>query len=256
MGGGFGVWLFFVLTGYLLFWPFAKEGFGGGRVDLRAYARNRALRILPLYLAVLLVLFPLQEHGGSPGQWLRFLPSARTSRSPRWARGRRALVARDRASLLRRAAAAGGGCAVPVAALASPGRGACAPRSAWPAWPCGCASTARSGRNSLPPRFFFASGCCGAAPRPPSRAAVAAARRYERSLGWPARSCSGTIVLRHHYPWHLLCALAGDAAARRLRAAAAAGDRGACARSGGRWRAVGVASYSLYVWLLSDRQPP
>jgi peptidoglycan/LPS O-acetylase OafA/YrhL len=74
-GGGFGVFLFFVLTGYLLFWPFVKEGFGhaGGRVDLRAYARNRALRILPLYYAVVVVMMVAQEHGGTPGKWLAFL---------------------------------------------------------------------------------------------------------------------------------------------------------------------------------------
>src|SRR5690349_17938475 len=29
-GGGFGVFLFFALTGYLLFWPFARRHFGGG----------------------------------------------------------------------------------------------------------------------------------------------------------------------------------------------------------------------------------
>jgi peptidoglycan/LPS O-acetylase OafA/YrhL len=73
LGGGFGVYLFFALTGYLLFWPFVKEGFGGGRVDLRSYARNRALRILPLYYAVVIVLLVVQEHGGTFGQWWRFL---------------------------------------------------------------------------------------------------------------------------------------------------------------------------------------
>ena len=53
LGGGFGVYLFFALTGYLLYLPFVREGFGGGRpVDVLRYARNRALRILPLYYAV------------------------------------------------------------------------------------------------------------------------------------------------------------------------------------------------------------
>jgi peptidoglycan/LPS O-acetylase OafA/YrhL len=73
LGGGFGVFLFFALTGYLLFWPFVKEAFRGGAVDLRAYARNRALRILPLYYAVVVILLLAQEHGGSFGQWWRFL---------------------------------------------------------------------------------------------------------------------------------------------------------------------------------------
>ena len=73
LGGGFGVFLFFALTGYLLFWPFLKESFRGGGVDLRSYARNRALRILPLYYAVVVILLLVREHGGSFGQWWRFL---------------------------------------------------------------------------------------------------------------------------------------------------------------------------------------
>jgi peptidoglycan/LPS O-acetylase OafA/YrhL len=73
LGGGFGVFLFFALTGYLLFWPFLKEAFRGGAVDLASYARNRALRILPLYYAVVVILLLVQEHGGSFGQWWRFL---------------------------------------------------------------------------------------------------------------------------------------------------------------------------------------
>jgi peptidoglycan/LPS O-acetylase OafA/YrhL len=74
MGGGFGVDLFFALTGYLLFWPFAREHLGGGTtVDLKRYALNRVLRILPLYYAVVIFLLIVQEGGGSFGQWWRFL---------------------------------------------------------------------------------------------------------------------------------------------------------------------------------------
>ncbi|HET8673296.1 MAG TPA: acyltransferase [Thermoleophilaceae bacterium] len=73
LGGGFGVYLFFALTGDLLFWPFVKQGFSGSSVDLRSYARNRVLRILPLYYAVVITLLIVQEHGGSAGQWWRFL---------------------------------------------------------------------------------------------------------------------------------------------------------------------------------------
>lgn len=74
LGGGFGVDLFFALTGYLLFWPFARRFLGGGTpVDLGRYARNRALRILPLYYVVVVVVLLLQEGGGTPGQWARFL---------------------------------------------------------------------------------------------------------------------------------------------------------------------------------------
>ena len=51
--GRYGVWLFFALTGYLLFWPFVRSTLaGGGTIDLRRYALNRVLRILPLYYVV------------------------------------------------------------------------------------------------------------------------------------------------------------------------------------------------------------
>jgi peptidoglycan/LPS O-acetylase OafA/YrhL len=73
LAGGFGVWMFFALTGYLLFWPFVQRNFcGGARVDLRRYALNRVLRVLPLYYVVLAVLLILNEHGGSLTQWVRF----------------------------------------------------------------------------------------------------------------------------------------------------------------------------------------
>ena len=73
MSGGFGVQLFFALSGYLLYRAFARRDFGDGRVDLRRYALNRALRILPLYYAVVVVLLVFTQHGGSASQWLRFL---------------------------------------------------------------------------------------------------------------------------------------------------------------------------------------
>jgi peptidoglycan/LPS O-acetylase OafA/YrhL len=66
--GRYGVWMFFALTGYLLFWPFVR----GGEIDLRRYALNRVLRILPLYYVVVVVLLVLNEHGGSTAQWWRF----------------------------------------------------------------------------------------------------------------------------------------------------------------------------------------
>jgi peptidoglycan/LPS O-acetylase OafA/YrhL len=72
-GGLLGVDVFFVLTGYLLFWPFARALFGtGDRIDLRRYALNRAVRILPLYYFVLAVLLVVQHDGGSFTQWWRF----------------------------------------------------------------------------------------------------------------------------------------------------------------------------------------
>ena len=73
LGGGAGVWLFFALTGYLLFLPFARHVFAGGdSLDLRRYAVNRALRILPLYYAAVVVFMITQSGGGSLGQWWRF----------------------------------------------------------------------------------------------------------------------------------------------------------------------------------------
>src|SRR3954449_153710 len=71
-GGGYGVYVFFSLSGYLLFRPLVDATFDGGRVDLRRYATNRLLRTLPLYYAVVVVLLIVQEGGGTAGQWLRF----------------------------------------------------------------------------------------------------------------------------------------------------------------------------------------
>jgi peptidoglycan/LPS O-acetylase OafA/YrhL len=72
-GGGYGVFVFFALSGYLLYWPFARRDYGGGAsINLRQYAINRALRILPLYYAVIVILLLVQEHGGSLTQWASF----------------------------------------------------------------------------------------------------------------------------------------------------------------------------------------
>ena len=73
-GGGFGVFFFFALSGYLLFWPFARRHWGGGvAIDLRRYAINRAVRILPLYFTAVILLLIFQEHGGTPSLWWRFM---------------------------------------------------------------------------------------------------------------------------------------------------------------------------------------
>ena len=73
LGGGLGVYLFFTLSGYLLFWPFARRDYGeGDSIDLRRYALNRALRILPLYYFVLVLLLIVQEDGGTLKQWFMF----------------------------------------------------------------------------------------------------------------------------------------------------------------------------------------
>ncbi len=49
-----GVWVFFALSGFLLYRPWAAAHLDGAkRPDLRSYLRNRALRILPAYWACL-----------------------------------------------------------------------------------------------------------------------------------------------------------------------------------------------------------
>jgi peptidoglycan/LPS O-acetylase OafA/YrhL len=73
-GGGFGVFFFFALSGYLLFWPFARHYWGdGARIDVKRYAINRFVRIMPLYWTVVIVLLLLQENGGTGEQWWRFM---------------------------------------------------------------------------------------------------------------------------------------------------------------------------------------
>ena len=72
--GGFGVFLFFALSGYLIYWPFARRDFGGGaEIDYRRYGVNRALRILPLYWISVAIVLVWQADGGTGQQWLRFM---------------------------------------------------------------------------------------------------------------------------------------------------------------------------------------
>ncbi|HEX2680997.1 MAG TPA: acyltransferase, partial [Candidatus Dormibacteraeota bacterium] len=52
-----GVALFFVISGFLLYRPFAASLTDRSRVSIRRFAMNRALRILPLYLLVVGVVF-------------------------------------------------------------------------------------------------------------------------------------------------------------------------------------------------------
>ena len=72
LSGGFGVYLFFALSGYLLYLPFARGAFGDrGPVRLGRYAANRALRILPLYYVVMAVYLALASHAVQT-QWWRY----------------------------------------------------------------------------------------------------------------------------------------------------------------------------------------
>lgn len=73
-GGGMGVFVFFALTGYLLYWPFVRSQFlAGDRVDIRSYARNRVLRIVPLYVFAVALALVWTEDGGTLRQWVLFL---------------------------------------------------------------------------------------------------------------------------------------------------------------------------------------
>lgn len=74
VGGGLGVFLFFTLSGYLLFLPFLRAQTGTRPpVRLADYARNRVLRILPLYVVVITVLSVVRAFDGQQSQWWRFL---------------------------------------------------------------------------------------------------------------------------------------------------------------------------------------
>jgi peptidoglycan/LPS O-acetylase OafA/YrhL len=73
-GGGLGVLLFFALSGYLLFWPFAKRYWGNGRpIDLGRYALNRVLRIMPLYYVVIIAVLLLQKDDPTSKDWILHL---------------------------------------------------------------------------------------------------------------------------------------------------------------------------------------
>jgi peptidoglycan/LPS O-acetylase OafA/YrhL len=69
--GGFGVSLFFALTGYLIFRPFAKRlAATTPRISIQTYAINRALRILPLYFVVMAVVLAVENR--PLDMWIRF----------------------------------------------------------------------------------------------------------------------------------------------------------------------------------------
>jgi peptidoglycan/LPS O-acetylase OafA/YrhL len=71
--GTLGVMMFFSLAGYLLFWPFVKQLFGTGeRINLKQYALNRILRIVPLYLFAVTVLMILSGNASNTSWWLHY----------------------------------------------------------------------------------------------------------------------------------------------------------------------------------------
>jgi peptidoglycan/LPS O-acetylase OafA/YrhL len=76
MRGGFGVDIFFVLSGFLITWLLLKEETRTGRIDMRGFYTRRALRILPpafFYLAFVGILVLLHR---SPTQWSEIAAAA------------------------------------------------------------------------------------------------------------------------------------------------------------------------------------
>ncbi len=68
-----GLYVFFALSGYLLFLPFARHQLGeGSPIDVRRYARNRALRILPLYFSAITLLLIVHPFDVDRSEWWRF----------------------------------------------------------------------------------------------------------------------------------------------------------------------------------------
>ena len=71
--GNLGVRCFFVISGFLITWLMLREADDTGRVNLKHFYARRALRILPVYGAVLLALGLLQwltSYHPSAGVWL------------------------------------------------------------------------------------------------------------------------------------------------------------------------------------------
>jgi len=72
-GGLYSIFVFFALSGYLLFWPFAQAAWGNrSPVSIRNYAINRAWRVLPAYYVCLATVLLLQYHGGTVRLWVAF----------------------------------------------------------------------------------------------------------------------------------------------------------------------------------------
>src|SRR5581483_2289701 len=68
------IYVFFALSGYLIFRPFARRDYGGGEpVDLRKYALNRVVRLLPIYYVAMIYLLSVASPAASGEQWWRFL---------------------------------------------------------------------------------------------------------------------------------------------------------------------------------------
>ena len=74
MSGSYGVRLFFFLSAFLLFMPYARTNLLGiKKVDTKLFYRRRVARILPAYLLVLFALSLAWLVNETPFSWLNFL---------------------------------------------------------------------------------------------------------------------------------------------------------------------------------------
>ncbi|GAA0940036.1 acyltransferase [Actinocorallia libanotica] len=88
--GSIGVPFFFILSGFLLYRPFARAALDGAAFpDVGGYFRRRALRILPAYWLMLPVGFLTSEspEAGDPLIWLEFLTLTHPYDPGRWWEG-------------------------------------------------------------------------------------------------------------------------------------------------------------------------
>ncbi len=71
--GSYGVELFFVLSGFLIGWPFIAYALGGRRPDLGRYGRARVLRIYPAWIVTVLIVVAVSDRVmlGRPADLLR-----------------------------------------------------------------------------------------------------------------------------------------------------------------------------------------
>ncbi|HZT66425.1 MAG TPA: acyltransferase [Acidimicrobiales bacterium] len=255
LGGGFGVYLFFCLSGYLLYLPFARRSFGGaGPVDLRRYARNRAVRILPLYYVVA-VTYLIVLHAPA-GVWVRFLTftenfSHRTvSRydGPMWSLVVEImfylllpLIALVISGLSRGSLVRAGALLVLAAGVFGAYRWVAFLHSAHPS---------PLVQYNLPATFyFFIPGMMLALVRvgAEARGTDWSGQLLGRSWVWVAASAACWALIFYRYQWDLL---AGAASLLLLGACVLPLARSRLVGALG-WRplaALGIASYSLYLW--------
>ncbi|HVA42578.1 MAG TPA: acyltransferase [Acidimicrobiales bacterium] len=259
LGGGFGVYLFFTLSGYLLFLPFARQHFGSGRpVDLARYARNRALRILPLYYAVAIVYLLVLR---APGvDWAAYLLFGETFSShtvaqvdgPMWSLVVEVMfyvllpfLAFALAGLSRRS--------LPMAAAGLVALAAAAGGYRWVAY-LHASHPGPLVQYNLPANFFFfLPGMLLALTKVASEGRRPGQRVLSPVLAdsrlWVAASAALWAVVFYRYQWDLLAGVASflllGACVLPLRPSAPVRILG--------WRPLallGTASYSLYLWHL------